>query len=315
MLKTTDGQTYIHQWLPEPYELMLPQLCPSGIIDFTNPDAYAWFRDQHKPLFEMGVAVMKTDFGEAVPEMSSHTTATVALACIMYIPSFTTAVCMKQPNCYGKGQPLVWGRSGWTGSQRYPMGWGGDPQSDWEGLAASIRGGQSWGMSGVPFYAHDIGGWYGALKDPELFVRWTQAGVMSSHTRFHGGGPREPWIFGPEVEAIITQWISWRYRLIPYLRVCEREASSNGMPVMRSMALAFPGEQASWAFEEQYMLGPSLLVAPIIQPGGHVEVYLPKGDWISTWDGKRFEGGQVVTLKMCPWKRCRSLVVRDAGCP
>jgi alpha-D-xyloside xylohydrolase len=155
-------------------------------------------------------------------------------------------------------------------------------------------------MSGVPFYAHDIGGWYGALKDPELFVRWTQAGVMCSHTRFHGGGPREPWIFGPEVEAIISQWIKWRYRLIPYLRACEREAAQNGMPVMRSMALAFPGERAAWSFEEQYMLGPSLLVAPIIQPGGSVEVYLPKGGWYDIFKGQRYEGGQVISLENMP---------------
>jgi len=300
LLKTLDGQTYIHQWLPEPYELMLPQLCPSGIIDFTNPNAYAWFRDQHKVLFEMGVAVMKTDFGEAVPEqVVAYNGDSGTRLHNVYALLYNRCV-YEATQLYAQGQPMVWGRSGWTGSQRYPMGWGGDPQSDWEGLAASIRGGQSWGMSGGPFYAHDIGGWYGALKDLELFVRWTQAGVMCSHTRFHGGGPREPWIFGPEVESIICQWIKWRYRLIPYLRACEREASQTGMPVMRSMALAFPKERAAWSFEEQYMLGPSLLVSPIIQSGGHGEVYLPKGGWYDFSTGQRYEGGQVISLENVP---------------
>ena len=303
LLKTLEGEPYIHQWLPEPYDLSIPQLCPSGIIDLTNPDAYNWYLEQHKPLFELGVAVMKTDFGEAVP------TNVVAFngdsgARLHNVYSILYNRCVYEATQrYGKGEPLVWGRAGWTGSQLYPMGWGGDPQSDWEGLAASIRGGQAWGMSGVPFYAHDIGGWYGKLNDPELFVRWTQAGVMTSHTRFHGGGPREPWIFGSEIEKIITDWIRLRYRLIPYLRLCENESILNGMPTMRSMALAFPGDKASWAFEEQYMLGPSLLVAPIIQPGGHVDVYLPKGTWKSIWDGMQFEGGQVVTLDNVPLDR------------
>ncbi len=300
LLKTTDGEPYIHQWLPEPYELMLPQLCPSGIIDLTNPEAYTWYRDQHKPLFELGVAVMKTDFGEAVPEdIVAFNGDSGKRLHNVYSLIYNRCV-YEATEMYGKGEPLVWGRSGWTGSQLYPIGWGGDPQSDWEGLAASIRGGQSWGMSGVPFYAHDIGGWYGLLKDQELFVRWTQAGVMSSHTRFHGGGPREPWIFGAEVEAIITQWIHWRYRLIPYLRCCEREARQNGLPVIRSMALAFPEEKAGWAFEEQYMLGPSLLVAPIIQACGKVDVYLPAGNWHDLWHGTVYDGGRVVSFENFP---------------
>jgi alpha-D-xyloside xylohydrolase len=201
---------------------------------------------------------------------------------------------------YAEGNPMIWSRAGWTGSQLFPIGWGGDPQSDWEGLAASIRGGQAWGVSGVPFYAHDIGGWYGNLKDPELFVRWTQAGVMSSHMRFHGTGPREPWIFGTKIEKIVTDWINWRYQLIPYLRLCEYEAHLNGMPVMRSMALAFPDDKASWSFEEQYLLGPSLLVAPITQAGGYADVYLPKGTWYNIWNGERIDGGRVLNLKNIP---------------
>ena len=115
--------------------------------------------------------------------------------------------------------PMVWGRAGWTGSQRYPIQWGGDPQSDCEGLAASIRGGLSWGMSGEPFHGSDIGGSYGS-KPPtaELFVRWLQATVFSSHIRLHGVGEREPWAFGPEAEAIARKWLAFRYRLIPYLQ-------------------------------------------------------------------------------------------------
>ncbi|MDO9086683.1 MAG: glycoside hydrolase family 31 protein [Anaerolineaceae bacterium] len=297
LLKNKNGSPYIHYWTPPPYETLLPQLSPSGIIDFTNPKAYEWYRDQHKDLFELGVALMKTDFGESVPdEVVAHNGDSGERLHNVYTLLYNQCV-YEATRLYGHGKPMVWGRSAWTGSQRYPMGWGGDPQSDWEGLAASIRGVQSWGMSGGAYSAHDIGGWYGTLTDPELFVRWAQAGVMCSHTRFHGVGEREPWIFGPEVEAIITQWIRFRYRLIPYVRWCEREAIQNGIPVMRSMVLAFPEDKAAWGFEEQYMLGNSLLVAPIIQPAGNVDVYLPKGDWFHVWSGVCYKGGQVVSFK------------------
>lgn len=300
LLKTADERPYIHQWMPDPLDTALPQLCPSGIIDLTNPQAYEWFRDQHKPLFELGVAVMKTDFGEAIPENVIAFNGDSGKRLHNVYSLIYNRCVYEAAQLYGRGEALVWGRSGWTGSQRYPLGWGGDPQSDWEGMAACIRGGQSWGMSGVPFYAHDIGGFYGTLTDAELFVRWTQAGVFTSHTRFHGIGEREPWIFGPEVEKMISHWMRFRYRLIPYLRSCESDARLTGLPVMRAMALAFPQDKAAWAFEEQYMFGPALLVAPITQPGGNVDIYLPNGEWVHLWDGEHYSGGQVISLKSYP---------------
>ena len=116
------------------------------------------------------------------------------------------------------GPPIIWSRSAWAGSQRYPIGWGGDPQSDWEGLAASIRGGLSWGMSGNPYHSSDIGGFYGSSQpSAELYVRWLQAAVFCSHMRLHGIGEREPWAFGAEAEGVVRKWLAMRYRLIPYL--------------------------------------------------------------------------------------------------
>jgi alpha-D-xyloside xylohydrolase len=168
--------------------------------------------------------------------------------------------------------------------------WGGDPQSDWEGLAASIRGGQAWGMSGGPFYAHDIGGFAIGNPDPELYIRWAQAGVMASHTRFHGLGEREPWVYGEQAEAIVRKWLHWRYQLIPYLQGCALEANRSGMPVMRSMALAFPEDRLAWQFDQQYMLGGSLLVAPVVTPGSRARFYLPAGRWYDLWNRAWLEG-------------------------
>lgn len=301
LLRTAAGDPYVYEWDPGPFGGLLTPLPPSGMVDFTNPEAYAWYRDAHARLFAQGVDVIKTDFGEQVPADAFAANGETGARLHNVYPLLYNRCVYEATAHYssgGAGKALVWGRSGWTGSQRYPVQWGGDPQADWEGLAASIRGGLSWGMSGVPFYSHDIGGFYhttpGALPDAELYVRWMQAGVMASHTRFHGTSPREPWHFGDDVERIVRRWLEWRYRLIPYLQACALEAHRTGLPVMRAMPLAFPDDPASWAFEHQYLLGPSLLVAPVLEPGGRVRVYLPPGGWYDIGTRERLEGPRVI---------------------
>lgn len=299
-LQTTEGETYVHRWLPPPNDKLIPHLQPSGLLDFTNPEAYAWFRDMHRSLFEMGVSVMKTDYGEAVPEeVIGYNGDTGKRLHNIYTLLYNRCT-FEASQRYGDREGIVWGRSSWAGGQRYPVQWGGDPQGDWEGLAASIRGGLSWGMSGGAFYAHDIGGFYGAqsgggllgtgMPDPELYIRWAQAGIMASHTRFHGTSPREPWYYGEQAEGIIRKWLAWRYQLIPYLQGCALEAGETGMPVMRSMVLAFPEDQIAWQFEQQYMLGPSLLIAPVVKSGGKVHFYLPAGRWFDIWNHTVLQG-------------------------
>jgi alpha-D-xyloside xylohydrolase len=263
---------------------------PSGIIDFTNPEAYAWYRDQHKQLFNIGVSVMKTDYGEAVPEeVVAFNGDSGKRLHNVYTHLYNRCV-YEAAEMYSQDEPIVWGRAAWAGGQRYPVQWGGDPQSDWEGLAASIRGGQAWGMSGGPFYAHDIGGFAIGNPEPELYIRWAQAGVMASHTRFHGIGEREPWVYGEQAENIVRQWLTWRYQLIPYLQGCALEAEQTGMPVMRSMVLSFPEDRVAWQFDQQYMLGGSLLVVPVVVPGGMSHFYLPPGKWYDIWNHAWVEG-------------------------
>jgi alpha-D-xyloside xylohydrolase len=196
------------------------------------------------------------------------------------------------------GQGLVFARSGWAGSQCLPVQWGGDPQSDWGGLAASVRGMLSWAASGSPYYATDIGGFYGDDPDPELFVRWCQAAVFASHMRFHGMGAREPWSFGDEALALIRAALELRYRLIPYVERSLAESCRTGLPLTRPMALAFPDQPESHAVDTQYLFGPDLLVAPVLAPGGRVLVWLPEGAWYDWTTGERHVGPRRVHLRL-----------------
>jgi alpha-D-xyloside xylohydrolase len=290
LLKLPSGEPYIHRWFPWPFDKSWPHLMPSGIIDFTNPDAYNWYRDQHRQLYEIGVSVMKTDYGEAVPEAVVAFNGDSGKRLHNVYTHLYNRCVFEAAQMYSQDEPMVWGRAAWAGGQRYPVQWGGDPQVDWEGLAASIRGGLAWGVSGGPFYAHDIGGFSVGNPQPELYIRWAQAGVMASHTRFHGAGEREPWVYGEQAEAIVRKWLDWRYQLIPYLQGCALEASQTGMPVMRSMVLSFPEDCMSWQFDQQYMLGGSLLVVPVVAPGGKVRFYLPAGKWFDIWNQVWVEG-------------------------
>jgi alpha-D-xyloside xylohydrolase len=287
------GRAVVHDWGEASVDPMSP-LQPSGLIDFTHPDAYDYWRDGHAKLLELGVDVIKADFGEQVPAN-----------CIAHVRAKGDELHNAYPLLYHRcvfeaterasGQGFVFARAGWAGSQRFPTHWGGDPQADWEALAASLRGALSFGLSGGACYATDVGGFLGS-PEPELYVRWAQAAVFASHLRFHGTSPREPWAFGDEAEAVVRRWLELRYRLIPYLEGCLEEAERTGMPVMRAMPLAFPDEPEAWMVDTQYMLGSSLLVAPILLPGGRVRLYLPRGRWRDFTSGEFFEGGRLLAL-------------------
>jgi alpha-D-xyloside xylohydrolase len=278
---------------------------PVAIIDLTHPEARAWFKDLHRPLFRMGIDVFKTDFGEDIPKDARfHDGRTGRELHNLYPLLYNEAVF--EVTAEEKGRGLVWSRSGTAGSQRFPVGWSGDPASDWDSLAATVRGGLSAGMSGLSLWSHDIGGYRGT-PDPELYVRWAQFGLFSSHSRMHGDSPREPWLFGEEALAIVRKFAGLRYRLFPYILSAALESRDTGMPVIRALPLVFPDDPNAALWDREYMFGPSFLVAPVIhrmtdlaRTGGRgggppaFPVYLPAGDWIDYWTGRTNSGPGVV---------------------
>ncbi len=293
------GEAYRHDWDPEPFGDVLTQLPPSGIVDFTHPDAYAFWRDKHKPLFDMGVDMIKADFGEQISDdMLAYNGETGRALHNVYALLYNRCV-YEAAQRYAENGPFLFSRAGWSGSQRYPAQWGGDPQADWEGLAASIRGGLSWGMSGAPFYASDVGGFYKDMRDPQLYVRWCQAAIFSAHIRLHGVGPREPYSYGEPAATIAVQALHLRYRLLPYIRLAVDQSSRTGLPVQRAMALAFPDEPLAWSFEHQFMFGDDILVVPCLNPDGLVRFYLPRGEWRRFEpDGRLWDGGSDYSMTL-----------------
>jgi len=292
------GEVYRYQWDRSCFGEVLTELPDSGIVDFTHPEAYVFWRDSHKPLFDLGVDMIKADFGEQIEtDMLAYNGDSGDVLHNSYTLLYNRCV-YEAAQMYCKSGPFLFSRSSWIGSQRYPAQWGGDPQADWGGLAGSLRGGLSWGMSGAPYYATDVGGFYGDTRDAELYVRWMQASVFSAHIRLHGIGPREPWSYGEEAGAAASSALQLRYRLIPYLHQAMKSSSECGLPVQRAMALAFPEERAAWAFEDQFMFGEHLLVAPCLKPGGKVECYLPAGNWQQFPSGGSFVGGRCHTLEL-----------------
>ena len=268
----------------------------AAIVDLTNPEAVEWFKDLHRPLLRMGVDAFKTDFGEDIPADAVFANGkSGALMHNVYPLLYSRAVF--EVTQEEKGNGIIWGRSAFAGSQQYPLVWSGDPAADFQSLASTIRGGLSAGLSGIPFWSNDIGGYRGTPSS-ELYVRWAQFGLFCSHSRMHGDSPREPWAFGEEAASVVRKFALLRYGLFPYIYSAAFEAGLKGLPVIRALPLAFPEDLNVSGKDFEYMFGPWLLVAPVITPGGKTNVYLPEGTWFDSWTGERLQGPRSLRLQV-----------------
>ncbi len=264
-----------------------------ALVDFTNPAACAWYQEKLKALLDMGVDSFKTDFGERIPtDCVYHDGSDPVLMHNYYTHLYNQTVFELLERERGKGEACVFARSATAGGQQYPVHWGGDSSSTYASMAESLRAGLSLCMSGFSFWSHDISGFEDTASE-DVYVRWAQFGLLSSHSRLHGSSSyRVPWLFGENAVEAVRSYARLKCRLMPYLYAASADAHETGVPVMRAMAMEFPGDIACEDLDRQYMLGGSLLVAPVFRKDGAADYYLPAGRWTHLLTGQTRTGGE-----------------------
>ncbi len=281
--------------------------------DYTRPEVREWWGDLHRRLVEQGVsgvwndmnepAVFDRPFSEGLSQVG-----TVALEAEQG-PENERTTHAEVHNLFGSGmaqacyeglkrhmnnkRPFVLTRSGFAGIQRWGACWMGDNNSWWQHLEMSMPQLMNMGLSGVPFVATDVGGFFDHTT-AELLVRWIQFGILSPMCRNHAAAEtrmQEPWAFDARVESIYRDYVELRYRLMPYLYSLFWEASEHGSPVLRPLLYHFPDDVSTYELHDQVMFGPAMMAAPVYHPGRVSRaVYLPAGEWFDWWNDQCMTG-------------------------
>jgi alpha-D-xyloside xylohydrolase len=262
-----------------------------AILDFSNPETIDWYTKKIEAILRAGIAVIKTDFGEAAPMKGLYASGRSGYYEHNNYPLRYTQLVSKITQEINH-ESLIWSRSSWAGGQRNPVHWGGDAEVSDAGMAGTLRGGLSLGLSGFSFWSHDIGGFSGAPKE-ELFKRWTFFGMFTSHSRVHGFPPREPWEISSDFLNVFRKMVEMRYRLMPYIFSQATIAAKNGWPMLKVMFLNYPDDPTTWNLEDQFLFGEDILIAPMMEENMIARnVYLPKGKWINYQTKEVYEGSQ-----------------------
>ena len=272
-----------------------------AIVDFTNPEATKWYQGYLKKLVAMGVDCFKTDFGERIPTegVKYYDGSDPELMHNYYTYLYNKAVYDVLVETKGADQAILFARSATVGGQRFPVHWGGDCSSNYPSMAESLRAGLSFGMSGFGYWSHDIAG-FEDQASPDLYKRWTQFGLLSSHSRYHGSTAyKVPWLYGDEAVDVAREFTELKLRLKPYLKKMAVETHETGVPMMRAMVLEFPDDPTCEDIDTQYMLGDDLLVAPVFREDGVARFYVPDDGtgqaWTNIITGTAYEPGKWYT--------------------
>lgn len=260
-------------------------------LDFSNPQTVEWYQDKLSGLLNLGVGAIKADFGEGAPLNGLYASGKSGwYEHNLYPVRYNKAV--NEITARLHGDHIMWARSAWAGSQRYPLHWGGDAATSDTGLLGTIRAGLSFGLSGFAFWSHDMGGFVKSTPE-ELYCRWIPFGFLTSHTRAHGEPPTEPWLYeSKRVQEVFRKSAEMKYQLMPYVYAQAKECTERGLPMLRALFVEFPEDPAAWQMETEYMFGSSILVAPLMEEGATARtVYLPEGIWTDYQTGKTYRGG------------------------
>jgi alpha-glucosidase len=277
-------------------------------LDFTNPATAAWWRDQVKTaLLAFGVAATWNDNNECevwdpAARFDGFGASAPAAAARPLQPLLMARASRQAQMAHTPGQrAYVVTRSGMTGMQRYAQTWTGDNLTSWASLKFNLRTGLGLALCGVSNTGHDVGGFAGPRPDPELFLRWVQAGVLMPRFSIHSwnddGTVNEPWMY-PELIPAIRRLMALRQRLIPFFHDLAWRHHLAYEPMIQPPWLVFPGDPRAWSDGEEHLLGRGLLACPVVEAGAAArDVYLPAGaDWTDLWSGAHLVGGQSVRV-------------------
>jgi len=287
LIKKTDGSV----WQTDMWQSGM------GIVDFTNPDARKWYQSKLEGLMDMGVDCFKTDFGERIPvrDVAYYDGSDPLKMHNYYTHLYNKTVFEVIERKRGKGDAVVFARSGTAGTQQFPVHWGGDNSGTYPSMAETLRAGLSLALSGYGFWSHDIGG-FEATATADLYKRWCALGLFSSHSRLHGSSSyRVPWTFDDEASEVLRHFVKLKCKLMPYIYAQAIYAHKYGAPILRPMVFEFPTDPAVSYLDQQYMFGDSIMVAPIFNSEGIVTFYVPHGKWTGLLNGKIYEGGRYYT--------------------
>lgn len=263
-----------------------------AIVDFTNPDACAWYAGHLKRLLNQGVDCFKTDFGERIPVkgVTYHDGSDPLRMHNYYSYMYNKLVFDTIKEARGEGEAVLFARSATAGGQRFPAHWGGDCSATYVSMAETLRGGLSLAHCGFGFWSHDISG-FEQTAPADVYKRWSAFGLLSSHSRLHGSSSyRVPWLFDEESVDVLRHFTRLKCRLMPYLFAAAVESHEQGIPMLRPMMMEFPEDLTAQMLDRQYMLGENLLVAPVFTKSGEVEYYLPDDAWVNLLDNRVVTG-------------------------
>lgn len=281
--------------------------------DFTNPKVRNWWTEQMKAYTELGIEGYWNDmneiatWGQKLPELMEFDhegeKASTRKARNVYGMQMARSTYEGAKENLPNKRVFNLTRAGFSGIQRYAAVWTGDNLADDEHMLLGVRLVNSLGITGVPFAGYDIGGFAGEA-DSHLFARWISIGSFAPFFRAHSminTRDSEPWAYGEEVEEISRNYINLRYKLMPYIYAAFKEASHNGMPVARSLAINYSHDDTIYkpAYENQYLFGDAIMVAPVASKVSLSKVYLPQGEWYDFYTDVPHNGKQEIIAE-CP---------------
>jgi alpha-glucosidase len=278
-----------------------------SFVDFTKPAARDFFKGALKTFVSTGVSGLWADLNEPAANdlpyavfdfegQPRYEFASRNVYALWETATLRDALLEAQPGL----RPFIVSRSGFAGIQRYAANWSGDTYSTWDSLRVQVQVANSMGLSGQNFFGADIGGFLGA-PDAELFLRWLQFGSATPFMRNHSMNTsplREPWRFGEPYTSAARSIIGWRYRLMPYLYGLFAAAESAGTPVLAPTFFHHPSDPGTHLPSSEFMLGASILVAPVTTPGASTRsLYLPAGaSWFNYYTDTLHAGGQQLSV-------------------